>query len=165
MSNTPRGLPPTSSRVQDIFPKLTPAQIRRVSAHGRIRALQAGEVLVEQGDSAVPFFVVVSGELEIMRPFGATETLVTVHGPGQFTGELNTLSGRRTFFRVRASKPGKVIELDHQHMLALIQIDAELGDIITFILRRVELVAAGVGDVVLIGSMHSVGTLFGSKSS
>jgi thioredoxin reductase (NADPH) len=161
MSNTPRGLPPTSSRVQDIFPKLTPAQIRRVSAHGRIRALQAGEVLVEHGDSAVPFFVVVSGELEIMRPFGATETLVTVHGPGQFTGELNTLSGRRTFFRVRASKPGKVIELDHQHMLALIQIDAELGDIMmrAFILRRVELVAAGVGDVVLIGSMHSVGTL------
>jgi thioredoxin reductase (NADPH) len=52
-------------------------------------------------------------------------------------------------------------------MLALIQIDAELGDIMmrAFILRRVELVAAGVGDVVLIGSMHSVGTLFGSKSS
>jgi thioredoxin reductase (NADPH) len=123
--------------------------------------LHAGEVLYEQGDITVPFFVVVSGELEIMRPFGAAETLVTVFGPGQFTGEVNTISGRRTFFRVRASKPGKVIELDRQHMLALMQTDAELGDIMmrAFIFRRVELVAAGMGDVVLIGSTHSVGTL------
>gem|GEM_PF-4090557 len=66
MSNTPRGLPLTSSPVQDIFPKLTPAQISRVSAHGHMRALHAGEVLYEQGDIAVPFFLVVSGELEIL---------------------------------------------------------------------------------------------------
>ncbi len=78
MSNTPRGLPLTSSRVQDIIPKLTPVQISRVSAHGQIRALHAGEVLYEQGDIAVPFFVVVSGELEIMRPFGVAETLSSV---------------------------------------------------------------------------------------
>ena len=120
-----------------------------------MRALHAGEVLYEQGDIAVPFFVVVSGELEIMCPFGAAETLVTVFGPGQFTGEVNTISGRRTFFRVRASKAGKVIELDREHMLALMQTDAELVDIMmrAFILRRVELVAAGMGDVVLIDSI------------
>jgi thioredoxin reductase (NADPH) len=62
---------------------------------------------------------------------------------------------------VRVTKPGEVIELDRQHMMALVQTDAELGDILmlAFILRRVELVAAGVGDVVLIGSAHSAGTL------
>jgi thioredoxin reductase (NADPH) len=45
--------------------------------------------------------------------------------------------------------------------MALMQSDAELGEILTraFILRRVELVAAGVGDVVLIGSTHSADTL------
>ena len=64
MSNTSRGLPLTSSRVEHIFPILTPAQINRIAVHGHIRAIQHGEVLVEQGDSAVPFFVVVSGELE-----------------------------------------------------------------------------------------------------
>jgi thioredoxin reductase (NADPH) len=126
-----------------------------------MRAVERGEVLVEQGDTSVPFFVVITGELEIVRPSAAYETLVTVHGSGQFTGEVNTLSGRRSFFRVRATKPGKVIELDHQHMLTLVQTDAELGEILmrAFILRRVELVAAGVGDIVLIGSTHSAGTL------
>ena len=161
MSNTRRGLPLTRAHVEQIFPKLTPAQIRRIAARGQMRAMERGEVLCEQGDSAASFFVVVSGELEVVRPSGAVETLVTVHGSGQFTGEVGTLSGRRTLFRVRATKPGKVIELDRQHMLALMQSDAELGEILTraFILRRVELVAAGVGDVVLIGSTHSADTL------
>ncbi len=161
MSNTPRGLPLRSSRVEHIFPKLTPAQISRIAAHGHTRAVRSGEVLVEQGDSATPFFVVVSGEIEIVRPSGAAETLITIHGPGEFTGEVNMLSGRRTLVRLRATKQGEVIELDRQKMMALIQTDAELGEILTraFILRRVELVAAGVGDIILIGSIYSASTL------
>ena len=161
MSNIPRRLPLTRAHVEQIFPKLTPAQIRRIAARGHMRAMERGEVLYEQGDRAAPFFVVVSGELEVVRPLVPVEILVTVHGPGQFTGEVGTLSGHRTLFRMRSTKPGKVIELDRQHMRALIQSDAELGEILTraFILRRVELVTSGVGDVVLIGSTHSAGTL------
>ena len=161
MSNTRKGLPLTSSRIEKIFPKLTPAQIRRVAAHGHIRTVERGEVLVEQGDTSVPFFVVITGELEIVRPYRSYETLVTVHDSGQFTGEVNTLSGRRSLVQIRATNPGKVIELDHQNMLTLVQTDAELGEILmrAFILRRVELIAAGVGDIVLIGSIHSASTL------
>jgi thioredoxin reductase (NADPH) len=161
MSHVNRGLPLSNSRVEQVFPTLTPAQIRRIATHGRMRVLHPGEVLVEQGDSAVPFFVVISGELEVLRPSGADETLVTVHAPGQFTGEVSTLSGRRALFRLHAATAGEVIELDRQHLLALVQTDAELGEIVmrAFILRRVELVAVGLGDVVLVGSTHSAGTL------
>jgi thioredoxin reductase (NADPH) len=68
---------------------------------------------------------------------------------------------RRALARMRATKPGQVIELDRQHMMALIQTDAELNEILTlaFILRRVELIAAGVGDIVLVGSTYSASTL------
>jgi thioredoxin reductase (NADPH) len=119
-----------------------------------------GEVLFEQGHSAAPFFVIISGELEVVRPSVPVETLVIAYEPGQFTGEVSTLAGRRSLFRVRATKPGKVIELDRQQMLSLIQTDAELGEILmrAFILRRVELIAAGVGDVVLVGSTYSAST-------
>jgi thioredoxin reductase (NADPH) len=161
MSDARRGLPLTKSRIEKIFPKLTPDQISRVAAHGHIRSIQPGQVLFEQGDRAVPFFVVITGEVEIVRPFGASETLITVHGSGEFTGEVNMLSGRRSLVRARATKPGKVIELDHQQMLNLVQTDAELSDILmrAFIFRRVELIAAGVGDIVLVGSTHSASTL------
>lgn len=161
MSDPRRGLPLNSSLVEHIFPTLTPAQIRRISSHGHMRPMQRGQMLVEQGDRNVPFFVVVSGEVEIVRPSDGVETLITIHGPGQFTGEVNALSGRPALFRARATKQGELIELDRQHMLALVQTDAELGEILmrAFILRRVELVTAGMGDVVLVGSMHSAATL------
>lgn len=94
-------------------------------------------------------------------PHDSYETLVTVHDSGQFTGEVNTLSGRRSLVQMRATNPSKVIELDRRHMLTLVQTDAELGEILmrAFILRRVELIAAGVGDIVLIGSKYSGSTL------
>jgi len=160
-SDSRRGLPLTSSRLEKIFPKLTQAQITRIAAYGRTRSVQTGDVLIEQGDISMPFFVVITGEVEIVRPFGAHETLITIHGNGQFTGDVNMLSGRRSLFRARASKPSEVIELDHKDLIRLVQNDAELSDILmrAFILRRVELIAAGVGDIVLIGSVHSAGTL------
>jgi thioredoxin reductase (NADPH) len=161
MNTTRRGLPLMRARIEHIFPKLTPTQVRRIAPHGHTRTTKRGEVLYEQGDSASSFFVVVSGELEVLRPSETVDTLVTVHHSGQFTGEVGTLSGRRTMFRLRVTKPGKVIELDRQHMLTLVQTDAELGEILmkAFILRRAELITAGVGDIVLIGSTYSADTL------
>jgi thioredoxin reductase (NADPH) len=160
MSNNPRGLPLARSHLDQIFPKLIPKQIDRIQKRGHIRAVKLGEVLVEQGDTNVRFYVIISGEIEITRPSGVTETLITVHGPGEFTGEVNMLSGRRALFRARVTKSGNIIEMDRQQMMTLLQSDPEIGDILmrAFILRRVELVAAGVGDVVLIGSTNSART-------
>jgi thioredoxin reductase (NADPH) len=161
MSDERRGLPLTNSRIEKIFPKLTPAQISRIASYGHTRSVQPGEVLIEQGDTSMPFFVVITGEIEIVRPFGAHETLITIHGNSEFTGDVNMLSGRRSLVRARASRQGELIELDHKDLRRLVQTDAELSDILmrAFILRRVEVIAAGVGDIVLVGSTHSAGTL------
>jgi thioredoxin reductase (NADPH) len=144
-----------------MFPTLTPAQVERIAAHGHLRQIRPGEVLVQPGDQNVPFFVITTGGVEIVRPSSANETLVALYGPGQFTGEVNMLSGRPALLRVRVSEAGEVIELDRDHLLALVQTDSQLSEIImrAFILRRVELIAHGLGDVVLIGSNHCSGTL------
>jgi thioredoxin reductase (NADPH) len=153
--------PDLVSRSEQVFPTLAPAQIARIAAHGRVRPVQSGEVLIEAGDPVVPFFVVTKGYVEIVQPSGATETLVVRHGPGQFSGETNMISGRRSLIRARATEPGEVIELDRERLLTLVQTDSELGEILlrAFILRRVELIAHGIGDVVLVGSVHCSGTL------
>jgi thioredoxin reductase (NADPH) len=132
-----------------------------MAAHGRRRATTRGEVLVEVGDKAVPVFVVVSGEVQALRPTDRAETLIVSHHPGQFSGEANSISSRRALGRLRVSEPGEVIQLDHEQVLALIQTDAELSEILmrAFILRRLELIAHGLGDVVVIGSTHCAGTL------
>jgi thioredoxin reductase (NADPH) len=150
-----------TAQADRIFPILTGAQMARIAAHGHKRAIQRGDVLSEAGDPVVPFFVVVSGQIDIVRPGGPSEELVVVHRPGQFAGEINMLSGRRALLRVRVTESGEVIELDREQLLALVQTDAELSEIImrAFILRRVELIAHGFGDVVLMGSDHCAGTL------
>jgi thioredoxin reductase (NADPH) len=144
-----------------VFPTLSEAHIGRIAVHGRSRATESGEILVEQGSANVPFFVVVSGEVEVVRPLDKAENVITVVRHGQFTGEVNALSGRPALFRTRVVKPGEVIELDRASMLALMQTDYELGEILmrAFILRRVSLIASHMGDVVLIGSLHSADTL------
>jgi len=150
-----------TSRLDHLFPKLTPAQIARFAPHGSVRQLRRGDVLIEAGDRTVPFFVVTAGQLEVVRPSGGTETRVVVHVPGGFTGEANMLSGRRSLVRTRVTEPGEAIELTRDRLLALVQTDAEIGEILmrAFILRRVELIAHEWGDAVLIGSSHSPGSL------
>src|SRR2546428_9146102 len=76
-----------TSHSEHLFPTLTAAQVQRIAGHGRRRAIARGEVLVDVGDKASPFFVVVSGELQVVRPSGATATLIVTHRPGQFSGE------------------------------------------------------------------------------
>jgi thioredoxin reductase (NADPH) len=150
-----------TSGIDRMFPTLTPAQVERIAAHGHVRQIRPGEVLVQQGDQIVPFFVVTTGGVEIVRPSGTGETLVALYGPGQFTGEVNMLSGRPALLQVRASEAGEVIEVDRERLLALVQTDSQLSEIImrAFIVRRVELIAHGLGDVVLLGSNHCAATL------
>jgi thioredoxin reductase (NADPH) len=161
MAESPSPLQPLGARADHVFPTLTAAQIARIAAHGLVRPVHQGEMLVEAGDRVVPFFVVTAGAVEVVRISGGTETLVAVHGPGQFGGEVNMISGRRALFSARARDAGEVIVLNREHMVALVQNDAELSEIMmrAFILRRVELVSSGLGDAVLIGSTHSPGTL------
>ena len=146
---------------EQVFPTLSDAQIERVRARGKSRSVTEGEVLIEQGDATVPFFVILTAELTISRPTERGRRLVTLSGRGQFSGEINTLTGRRALFRTTASKPGEIIEVDHQQLTALVQGDSEIGDIAmrAFILRRVSFVRGNIGDVVLIGSTHSADTL------
>jgi thioredoxin reductase (NADPH) len=162
MTDTALPVPLTLASVAErIFPTLTPAQVQRIAVHGHARPIQAGEVLFEAGEHLVPFFVVTAGRLEMVLPSNTGERLITVYGPGQFTGEVNMLSGRPVLARARATEAGEVIELDREHLIALVQTDSEIGEIImrAFITRRVELIAQGLGDVVVVGSNHCSGTL------
>ncbi|HEV7474039.1 MAG TPA: FAD-dependent oxidoreductase [Pyrinomonadaceae bacterium] len=150
-------LPPND----EMFPKLTPAQQARVASHGVVRQVQAGQVLVDPNDNGGKFFVVIKGHLNILRATGDTEEVVAVDEAGMFTGELNILSGRPGLVRIRAGEPSEVIEIVREQLLAMVQTDSELSDILmrAFILRRLALIEREVGDVVLIGSSHSLGTL------
>jgi len=146
---------------EKLFPQLTDAQIARIASLGRRRPIARGDVLMDAGDRSLAFFVVLSGEIQALRQSGDGETPIVALRAHQFSGEANVLTGRRAIARLRVSESGEVLELNRDQLLGLIQTDAELSDILmkAFILRRAELINQHFGDVVLIGSMHSPGTL------
>jgi len=152
---------PFGLRQDRLFPKLTPAQLTRIAAHGRRRPTSRGEVLIDVGDRIVPFFVVMTGEIHVLQVSGVAETLIVSHESGSFSGEANLISGRPSMARLRVSEPGEVIELTRDQLLALVQTDAELSELLmrAFILRRLELIARDVGGVVVVGSTYNAPTL------
>ncbi len=156
----PPSPPLPTARAEHVYPTLTPEQLARIAPHGRRRHVERGEVLLQSGEPAARLFIVVSGRIDGVRP-SAAEELVVSFGPGMFTGEATMLSGRRALAQIRAGADGEVIEVGRDDLLALIQTDGELSAVFmrAFILRRVELIARGVSDVVVLGSTHCQGTL------
>jgi thioredoxin reductase (NADPH) len=151
----------SASHRELMFPTLTDAQIARAAGHGTLRSVKPGDILITEGQKVVPIFIVKSGRIEIILPSRDGDEIVAVHGPGNFTGEINVLSGRRALMHARVTEPGEVVELTREQVLSLIQNDPELSEILmlAYIYRRVEMAAQGAGDVVLIGSAYSADTL------
>jgi thioredoxin reductase (NADPH) len=143
------------------FPSLTEEQIARIRAAGKIRAVKEGEVLFEPGDTNVPFFVLLSGTLDIVQPEYPGEFLVVTHHAGSFTGEITMISGAACLVLGRVKEAGEFIEVLPQDFRDLVARDAELSEVFmrAFILRRMALIARGNRSLVLMGSNHSADTL------
>ena len=108
-----------------MFPTLTSAQIARIASHGVTRPITRGEVLIEGGQTDVPFFVLKTGEIEVIRPSGLGDLLIAIVGPAQFTGDISMILGRPAQMRLSVRNPGEVVQLTRDQMHALIQTDAE----------------------------------------
>jgi len=148
-------------RKAQMFPQLTAAQIARLAVNAPRRRMIKGEILAEPGDRRRPLLIVLSGSIEVVQPGLSGEVLVVVHTPGSFTGEMSTLQGIGSLVRSRVREDGEVLVIAENRLRTIIQTDAELSELFmrAFILRRVGLIASQSGDVILLGSSHSAGTL------
>ncbi len=154
--------PPLPSDIQgEAFPVLTADQVNRIRPLGKPRKVHAGEILFEPGESGMPFFVLLSGGLEIVQPGLRGEEVIVRYEARQFSGEVSMLTGRRSLSRARVTADGEFLELPAEGVRALIAKDPELSDIFmrAVILRRVILIKQGQGNVILLGSQHSAQTL------
>jgi thioredoxin reductase (NADPH) len=159
MATPPR--PSNPNPRTDLFPVLTKDQIDRIRPRGRVRQVKAGEILFEPNQTGIPFFVLLSGKMDIVQPGLESERSIVTHLPGEFTGEMSMISGQRSLVRGRITEDGEVLQLDPESMREIVAQDAELSEILmrAFILRRVELIRQGYGNVILLGSRYSARTL------
>jgi thioredoxin reductase (NADPH) len=150
------------TRRDQIFPRLSEAQLAVVGRHGKRRSIRAGETLFAEGDRHIGSFFVLSGGIEIFRrdSLGGKHR-ITIHGPGEFTGEVSSLAGRASVANARAVEDSEVLSVDETALRNLVVAHADLSELImrAFILRRVALIQDGAGSVTLVGSRHSADTL------
>ena len=143
------------------FPILTQAQIDRLRPYGHIRKVETGEIVFDVGATEVPFFVVLSGTLEIVQPDLNGERRLVTQVPGEFTGEIALISGQRALARGRVNHAGEFLEIGSEGLRSVLAREADLSEIFmrAFILRRLALITGNMSPLVLLGSHHSAQTL------
>ena len=109
------------------FPTLTEAQINRIRPVGKLRKVEPGEILFEPNDTEIPFFVMLSGTMEIVQPDLSGERPIVKHdAPGEFTGEMAMISGARCLVRGRVTEAGEFLEVSAGGLRSLVAKDAKL---------------------------------------
>jgi len=142
-------------------PILTESQLERVRVFTKPRQVGAGVVLYNPNDDTPPVYVVIEGKIRIVSLAGGVEDTVTTYDPGQFSGELLMIAGRRSIYRCQAVEASSLLELSAQNLRTLISKDAELSDIFmkTFLARRLSMSSHGRTNVLILGSRYSAQTL------
>ena len=67
------------------------SELSEVAAFGVEQPVTVGQLLFQAGEASYELFVVLEGEVEIVRVDGADAVLIAAYGPGGFAGELNLL--------------------------------------------------------------------------
>ena len=139
------------------FPTLDESDIAVLGTLGTRHPISAGDYLYREGDATYDFFVVVSGEVEIIVTTGGEETVIARHGAGRFLGELNLLTGLRVFVSARVVEPGEVISVPRDALRRVIASRPGLSDTIltAFLARRAILMSGAASSIRVIGSQFS----------
>lgn len=136
------------------FPTLSDSQISMLEKFATPRHFADGEWLFQAGLTRVTFFVVRSGTVEIIDRTGDQPRTVAVHHPGEFTGDIDILSSRRSVVSAVARGETDVLEVAPADIGRLISEDQTMGELIlhAFIARREQLIESGFQGVRIIGS-------------
>lgn len=83
--------------------------------------VEAGEMVVEEGDSSTQMFVVVAGELEVIKKGeSGGDVRVAVLGPGDWFGEMSIIDVQPRSASVRAVAPTLVVSMSADHVESLL---------------------------------------------
>src|SRR5437763_3963227 len=122
------------------FPKLTEEQMTRLAhyADTSTKTFRAEEALFRAGDRDAMFFVIKSGELEIIDVNGDQPKTIRVQGPGEFTGDVGHLTGSPKVVNAIARSDCEVYEMSEAELRKILNQDPQLSDVIlqAFIARR-----------------------------
>jgi thioredoxin reductase (NADPH) len=143
---------------QDAFANLSASELSEIAAFGTEKSVADGELLFQAGEASYDLFVVLEGEVEVIRVDGAEAVVIVTYGPGGFAGELNLLTGQRRSLSCRVTQPGRVLVVSEAELRRLMGGRPELAEtIFSALLARREVLRTGEGAqaIRIVGSRYS----------
>ncbi len=122
------------------FPKLDDEQIAKLGRYAGAppKKFRGGEALFRFGDRDANFFVIKSGEIELIDETGERPKTVRVLSAGEFTGDVGHLTGHPKVVSGIAKSDCEVYEISDKALRELLNQDPQLSDVVlqAFIARR-----------------------------
>ncbi len=109
--------------------RLTAEQVESLLPYGTELRLEAGDYLFDEKSVVDSFYVLKEGEIRISRLTGAEEMPLVTHGPGDFTGGLAVLTGKRSIHRAQATAPSRVLQIDSETFRRVAVERPEIADV------------------------------------
>jgi len=139
------------------FPRLSDEQIQVLRPLGKTRTVPVGEYLWRAGERGYAFFVILSGRVEILDSSGDEPLRVTIHEAGEFTGDVDVLTGRVSLVGGLALETCEVLELAAEQIRKVVGELPEISEVLlgAFLMRRTLLIDQGYQGIRIIGSRFS----------
>jgi thioredoxin reductase (NADPH) len=146
-----------ATELEVAFPTLSEKDLAALELRGHRRPVRAGQVLFQAGDRNFCFYVVRQGAIEIVENSREQPRQVAVHRAGQFSGDVDMLTGRVALVNARMLEDGEVLELSAAELRRAVDELPDLGDTVikAFLMRRQLLISGGFIGVRVIGSRFS----------
>jgi thioredoxin reductase (NADPH) len=140
------------------FVVLSAAELAEIGAFGVVQATTAGQLLFEAGEASYDLFVVLEGDVEVVRLEAKDAQVIAAYGPGGFAGELNLLTGQRRSLSCRVTAAGRVLVVAEAEFRRLMSARPLLAEtIFNALVARREILRSGDGAqaIRIIGSRYS----------
>ncbi len=140
-----------------LFPHLTAAQIDELAENAETWSLSPGEVLFEQGQRDTPFFVILSGAVDVIDRQPEGDRYFAQCRPGTFAADIAMFTGEPVIARGIVAEQSSILVVPPDVLRTLVASSTELGDLLlrTMIARREWLRGEGLGNELLIGKRSS----------
>ncbi len=134
------------------FPRLTTAEIAVLKPLATAHDYADGDTIFRAGHADIDLCVVEFGQIDILNPTDGNRVIVT-HGPGQFSGDIDLLTGRPVMVTAMARGNSRIWHVPGSHLRALLNRVPNLGEklIVAFTLRRELLSQTGMFGLRVVG--------------
>ena len=134
------------------FPRLTTAEIAVLKPLATAHDYADGDTIFAHGHADIDLCVIESGQIDILNPTDGNRVIVT-HGPGQFSGDIDLLTGRPVMVTAVARGNSRVWRMPGSHLRALLNRVPGLGEklIVAFTRRRELLSQSGMFGLRVVG--------------